>query len=86
MSPFDRFTCEEVFRRLDDYLDRELAPAEMQRVSEHLQTCAACAQEYAFEAGVLTDVRAKLHRIQAPSDLRQAVLRLIQNSGVDPQP
>ena len=28
MSHLSRYTCEEAFRRLDDYLDRELSPEE----------------------------------------------------------
>jgi anti-sigma factor (TIGR02949 family) len=69
MHPPDRFTCEEVFARLDDYLDRELTPDEMRRVEEHLATCAACASEYRFEAGVLQGVRDKLSRLAVPKDL-----------------
>jgi anti-sigma factor (TIGR02949 family) len=65
----DRYTCEEVFSRLDDYLDRELALSEMQLVREHLETCAACAGEYRFEAGVLDGVREKLKRLAVPGDL-----------------
>ena len=42
MHPPDRFTCEEIFARLDDYLDRELSADEMRMVKEHLETCAAC--------------------------------------------
>ena len=69
MHPPDRFTCEEVFARLDDYLDRELTGEEMRLVREHLATCAACASEYRFEAGVLEGVREKLRRLAVPSDL-----------------
>ena len=29
MSDINRLTCDEAFRRLDDYLDRELTPEEM---------------------------------------------------------
>jgi anti-sigma factor (TIGR02949 family) len=69
MHPPDRLTCEEIFARLDDYLDRELSADEMRKVREHLDTCAACAGEYRFEAGVLDAVRAKFHRLSVPSDL-----------------
>jgi anti-sigma factor (TIGR02949 family) len=69
MHPPDRFTCEEVFERLDDYLDRELTTDEMRMVREHLETCAACASEHRFELGVLDDVRAKLRRLAVPEDL-----------------
>lgn len=69
MHPPDRFTCEEVFARLDDYLDRELTPDEARLVREHLDTCAACASEHRFEATVLDGVREKLRRLAIPSDL-----------------
>jgi len=69
MHPPDRFTCEEVFARLDDYLDRELGQEEIRLVREHLETCAACASEYKFEAGVLDGVREKLRRLAVPDGL-----------------
>jgi anti-sigma factor (TIGR02949 family) len=72
-----RYTCEEMFRRLDDYVDRELGPAEMRRVREHLETCEACAREYAFEASLLAEVRMKLQRISAPGELLRKVEALL---------
>lgn len=69
MSKVDRYTCEETFRRLNDYLDRELSAHEMQLVREHLEICAVCAREFAFEESVLKEVRAKVQRIAAPPDL-----------------
>lgn len=69
MHPPDRFTCEEIFARLDDYLDRELSADEMRMVREHLETCAACSSEHRFEMGVIDDVRAKLRRIDVPNGL-----------------
>jgi anti-sigma factor (TIGR02949 family) len=82
MSEINPITCAEAFRRLDDYLDRELNPNEAAEVEAHLRTCAACAREYSFEAGVLNDVRAKVRRVQAPATLRKSVLELIdENSG-----
>jgi mycothiol system anti-sigma-R factor len=78
MTRIDRLTCEETFRRLDDYLDRELSADEMVLVEQHLRTCAACAGEYAFEAGVLRTIRSKLHRLHAPPALRDRISRLIR--------
>ena len=75
----DRFTCEEVFARLDDYLDRELTPDEMRLVREHLATCALCASEYRFEAGVLEGIRDKLRRISVPSDLMARISARLQS-------
>jgi anti-sigma factor (TIGR02949 family) len=68
-GPLDRMTCEETFRRLDDYLDRELSPKEMRQVEEHLRTCEVCTSEFVFEASVLSGVRRKLQSIAGPSDL-----------------
>lgn len=75
MSDFTPLTCQETFRRLDDYLDRELSVEEVGRVQEHLQACAICAGEYEFEANVIAEVRAKLRRIEAPEDLLRRISR-----------
>lgn len=77
MAQIDRYSCEETFRRLDDYLDRELTPHEMQLVREHLDICALCASEYAFEESVLEQVRAKVRRIAAPADLMGKIMRAL---------
>ena len=78
MSPLDRYTCDEALRRLDDYLDRELRPEEMRRVQHHIETCAVCAQEYAFEAKVIAEIRGKLHRIDVPASLRTRLAVLLE--------
>ncbi len=69
MSAIDRYTCEDVLRRLDDYLDRQLSPSEMELAREHIETCAACAKEYGFSAGTLRTIKAKLRRIDVAPDL-----------------
>ncbi len=65
----DRTTCEETFRRLDDYLDRRLSPEETKLIEEHLHLCDACSREFVFEASVIEAVREKLRRVAAPPDL-----------------
>jgi anti-sigma factor (TIGR02949 family) len=75
MSRPDRLTCEETFRRLDDFVDRELTADEAAMVREHLETCVVCAREYAFESSLLRSVRAKLNHISAPPDLMQKISR-----------
>ena len=67
--PLNRTTCEEAFRRLDDFLDRRLAHAERHLIEEHLEICAACAREFTFEASVLNGVRRKLRQLSVPPDL-----------------
>jgi anti-sigma factor (TIGR02949 family) len=80
MAQIDRYTCEETIRRLDDYLDRELTPHEMHLVNEHLEVCAMCASEYAFEARTLERLRDKLSRLAAPADLMAKVSRALERS------
>jgi anti-sigma factor (TIGR02949 family) len=70
-----RLSCEEVFSRLDDFLDRELSADETRLVEAHLATCAACASEYQFEAAILEGLKAKLRRIRVPDALRARILR-----------
>lgn len=68
-DPLDRMACEEVFRRLDDYLDRALSADELHRVEAHLETCAECAAEYRFEHSLVSEVRGKVGRIELPPGL-----------------
>jgi anti-sigma factor (TIGR02949 family) len=70
----NRHTCEEVFRRLDDYLDRRLSADEMRQIEEHLHICDACTREFTFEASVLDGVKHKLRHLAAPPDLLTRIL------------
>jgi anti-sigma factor RsiW len=63
------YTCRETLMRLNDYLDRELTPREMRLVERHLKICHRCASKFAFEAELLTELRAKLTHLDIPSDL-----------------
>jgi len=80
-SHLSRFTCEEAFRRLDDFLDRELSVAEMTLVHEHLEICEGCAREFRFEESVLNGVRAKLRQIDVPAALQARVLAALAAEG-----
>jgi anti-sigma factor (TIGR02949 family) len=79
MTHLSRYTCEEAFRRLDDYLDRELSGEEMTLVHEHLEICAGCAREFNFEASVLNGVRSKLRQIELPPSLEARILAALQS-------
>lgn len=81
MRQLTRFTCEEAFRRLDDFLDRELSAAEMALVQQHLDICAGCAREFAFERSVLNGVRAKLRQIDVPPELQARIAALLERGG-----
>ena len=77
MTHLNRYTCEEAFRRLDDYLDRELSTEETVLVREHLEICAGCAREFNFEESVLRGVRTKLRQIDLPASLQTRVLSVL---------
>lgn len=81
-----RYTCEEMFRRLNDYLDRSLGPEERRLVEEHLEGCAVCASEYRFETHVLEDVRTKLRRLDIPADLESRVARALKAARSEAEP
>jgi anti-sigma factor (TIGR02949 family) len=70
----NRHTCEEAFRRLDDYMDRRLSADEMRKIEEHLHVCDACTREFTFEASVLDGVKHKLRHLAAPPDLLSRIL------------
>jgi len=80
MTHLNLYTCEEAFRRLDDYLDRELSAEEMTLVHEHLEICAGCAREFNFEASVLRGVREKLQQIDLPDSLQARILAALGNA------
>ena len=73
MTAVNRYTCEEAFRRLDDYLDRELSADEMRLVREHLDACVVCAAEFGFERAVIDAVRQKLSRLDVAPDLERRI-------------
>jgi anti-sigma factor (TIGR02949 family) len=77
MSAPGRFSCDEVLRRLDDFVDRALRAEEIQRVEDHLADCPACAEATRFERALIAGIRARLRRIALPPGLREAIhLRL----------
>jgi anti-sigma factor (TIGR02949 family) len=73
MSASDQYDCHEAFRRLDDFVDRELPPEQMERVQAHLEICAICAAEVRFESTVLDELRGKLRRISVPTGLMDRI-------------
>ena len=78
------FDCREAFRRVEDYVDRELSAEEMELVRTHLETCEICAREFSFEAFVLTQARAKLARIDVPETLKARIARALTSDADGP--
>jgi hypothetical protein len=69
MTDLTPLNCDEVFRRLDDWLDRELSADETLLVQDHLVVCAMCAEEYGFQQSMLHNMKQKLRRIEVSPDL-----------------
>lgn len=80
MNHPEPYTCEEVFRLLDDYLDRELSREEMRKVREHLELCATCAAEHQFQAELLCDMRERIQRIALPPSLRDKIMEALRQA------
>lgn len=83
MMTRDRFDCEELFRRLEDYVDRELSPDEAALVEAHLAECEACATEYKFETRFVSEVRKKLSHLEAPPDLIRRISKTLREDPPD---
>ena len=81
MTELDRYSCEEVFRRLDDYVDRELSARDIELVRQHLQACDWCAREYEFEKSVIRQVRASVRRLGLPAGLKERISRALLQAG-----
>jgi hypothetical protein len=78
MDKLTRFTCEHIFERLDDWIDRELSPEESRLAREHLATCEICAREYGFNSSLLKNVKQKLRRIEGAPDLMARISGLLE--------
>ncbi len=72
-----RLTCRETFLKLDDYVDRELAPDEIAAVEAHLGRCAECAGEFGVERDILVAIRGKLAHLRAPQGLKAKISALL---------
>jgi anti-sigma factor (TIGR02949 family) len=74
------FNCEETYQRMQDYLDRELSPSEMALVTEHLNGCGICSEEFEFEATVLRKLGRTLVETDVPHDLVERVLNALSSA------
>ena len=70
-------TCDEALLRLDDFLDRELRPEEMDLVQAHLLECAHCAEIQAYERSVIAEIRQKLARIEVSPLLLSRIMERV---------
>lgn len=66
-------TCDSARTMLSGYLDNELLASEAMAVSSHLETCAACRQDYDALRPIGTAMRHHLPMLTAPDLLRSRV-------------
>jgi len=67
---FDYYSCEEAVKRLNDYLDHELAPEERADVVKHLTICKPCLERFHFEETLVIQLREKMKRLCCPQSLK----------------
>jgi anti-sigma factor (TIGR02949 family) len=84
VTQLTRFTCEDAFVRLDDYLDRELSETERQQVLEHLEICVICSSEFAFERSMIEGVKRKMRQLEIPADVLARLTSTIAQARCDP--
>jgi len=79
MSTPDRYTCEQFFRRLPEFLDGETGGRQAESMREHLAVCSVCLAEYEFERDLLEEVREKLKPVEeAPPGLLDRIGKLLR--------
>jgi hypothetical protein len=70
--------CEEVSKRLWEYLDKELEPKEAASVGEHVLGCASCRPAYCCGRAFLQLLARQRDACMAPSALVLRMRRLYQ--------
>ncbi len=80
MNCLDPDSCEETFRRLDTFLDRELDEQDATAVRKHLDACEACAAAFTFEESLISAIREKLNQVDIPTDLKDRVFAVLEQA------
>lgn len=72
----DCMDCGQALDRLYEFLDSEMTPGDVQRMKEHIASCATCLSEYDLEEHVRELVRRSCTE-RAPVELRARILTQI---------
>lgn len=75
MSQID---CEEALANLHDYLKRELTPALVLEVRQHLERCRECFSHARFEENFLLMLETRARRETCPGELRARILAALR--------
>lgn len=68
--------CHAIAERLWDFIDGEVAPAEMAQIDAHLEMCERCFPAYRFRRTFLEFLRCQ-EKSEVPAGLRRAVFERI---------
>lgn len=77
-------TCHEAAERLFEWLDGELEGDTEASVGTHLETCARCYPVLMFERSFREAVTRAARESEAPEDLKDRILRVLEEEGMDP--
>ena len=77
MQTMAKRQCEEALAKLFEYIDGELADADLLRIGEHLKDCPPCEAEHQINEKIRMLV-SQAHGDKAPHQLRERVLSTIQ--------
>ncbi len=75
-------SCDEALERLFEYLDGELTDASSEEVERHAEVCKACYPRLQFERNFLDAVQAAEQRGGASRELKDRILRVLAEEGL----
>ena len=72
-------TCEEAAQQLYEYLDKELSPADYNKIKLHLELCRECCQHFDFEEILRSLLRSEARSERLPTHLKESILKEIED-------
>lgn len=70
--------CEDVLPLLRNYADRELDPADVERIGTHIAKCSECAERLEAERELKLAIRSKVRMGPAPAGLAAEIKRVVR--------
>lgn len=66
--------CEEVRERLEEYMQGEVEGDESQEITDHLEACAGCRDEYTAMANTVDNIQSVYEGIEIPDRLAEVTV------------
>lgn len=77
--------CYQIYAQVLPYLDRELAPEDVQQVERHLSACPGCEEHFRFDGDVLRFVKQRVPRAQMPDTMQERLLERFRGAPAPPE-